>query len=165
MQCIEAFNQCCDALSIDGTFLTGKYEGTLLIAIGIDADHQLVPLAFAIVEKENSNSWDWLLCLVQKMVVRSGCEIYVISDMHAGILNPVREVILNHAPVHHRWCTYHLVQNLIKHDGINDNFKISEEVCRRTGEKEFKKKLKNLQNQTNEKGKEFLKGLMDDKEK
>jgi hypothetical protein len=98
MQCIEAFNQCCDALSIDGTFLTGKYEGTLLIAIGIDADHQLVPLAFAIVEKENSNSWDWLLCLVQKMVVRSGCEIYVISDMHAGILNPVREVILNHAP-------------------------------------------------------------------
>jgi hypothetical protein len=37
-------------------FLTGKYEGTLLIANGIDADHQLVPLAFAIVEKENCGS-------------------------------------------------------------------------------------------------------------
>jgi hypothetical protein len=34
----------------------GKYEGTILIAIGIDADHQLAPLAFAIVEKENNGS-------------------------------------------------------------------------------------------------------------
>jgi hypothetical protein len=43
-------------LSIDGTFLTGKYEGTMLIAIGINADCQLLPLAFAIVEKENVGS-------------------------------------------------------------------------------------------------------------
>jgi hypothetical protein len=28
----------------------------MLIAIGIDADHQLVPLAFAIIEKENNGS-------------------------------------------------------------------------------------------------------------
>jgi hypothetical protein len=56
-QCVEAFKICCDVLSIDGTFLMRKYEGTMLIAIGIDADHQLVPLAFAIVEKENSASW------------------------------------------------------------------------------------------------------------
>jgi hypothetical protein len=43
-------------LSIDGTFLLGKYEGTMLIAIGIDADSQLVPLAVVIVEKENNGS-------------------------------------------------------------------------------------------------------------
>jgi hypothetical protein len=47
----------CDVLSINGTFLTRKYEGTMLITIGINADRQLVPLAFAIVEKENSGSW------------------------------------------------------------------------------------------------------------
>jgi hypothetical protein len=51
---METFKHCYDVLSIDGTFLTGKYEGTMLIVIGIDADHQLVPLAFAIVEKENN---------------------------------------------------------------------------------------------------------------
>jgi hypothetical protein len=65
---VKAFKHCCDVLSIDDTFLTGKYEGTILIAIGIDIDHQLVPLTFAIVEKENSDSWGWFLCLV-----RSGC--------------------------------------------------------------------------------------------
>jgi hypothetical protein len=55
-QCLEAFKHCCDVLSVDITFLTGMYEGIMLIAIGIDVDHQLVPLAFAIVEKENNGS-------------------------------------------------------------------------------------------------------------
>jgi hypothetical protein len=38
-------------------------------------------------------------------------------------------------------------------------------VCSHTDEKYFKKKLKELERQTNEKGKEFLKGLMDEKDK
>jgi hypothetical protein len=53
---VKAFKHYCDVLSIDDTFLTEKYECTMLIAIVIDADHQLVPLAFAIMEKENSGS-------------------------------------------------------------------------------------------------------------
>jgi hypothetical protein len=126
--------------------LTRKYIGTLIIAIAIDVEHKLAPLAFAIVEKENNGSWGWFLCLAQKVVVGPGREICVISDRHGRILNAVHEVILNHAPVHHRWCTRHLTQNLIKHEGIKDNFQIFEEVCRQTDEKEFKKKLKNLHN-------------------
>jgi transposase-like protein len=111
-QCMEAFKHFCDELSNDGMFLKGKYEGTILIAISIDVDHQLVPLAFAIV-KENSDSRGWFLRLVQRVVVGPGCEICVISDRHAGILNVIREVIPNHSRVHHRWCTRHLAQNLI----------------------------------------------------
>jgi hypothetical protein len=95
-------------MSIDGTFLTGKYEGTILIAIGIDADHQLVPLTFAIVEKENNDSCSWFLCLVQRVVVVPGCEICVISSTHARILNVVCEAIPNHSYVHHHLCTRHL---------------------------------------------------------
>jgi hypothetical protein len=113
---VEAFKHYCDVLSIDDTFLTGKYEGTMLFIIGIDADRQLVPLAFAIMEKENSGSWDWFLCLVQRVVVGPRREICVISGRHAGILNVIREVIPNHSRVHHCWYTRHLVQNLIKHD-------------------------------------------------
>jgi hypothetical protein len=55
-QCVEAFKYCCDVLSIDGTFLTGKYEGKILIEIGIDADYKLALLVFAIMEKENNDS-------------------------------------------------------------------------------------------------------------
>jgi hypothetical protein len=38
-------------------------------------------------------------------------------------------------------------------------------VCRQTDEKDFKKKLKDLEMRTNKRGKEFLKGLMNKKEK
>jgi hypothetical protein len=54
----HAFKHSCDVLFIDGMFLIRKYEGTLLIDIGIDADCQLVPLAFVTVEKENNGSCD-----------------------------------------------------------------------------------------------------------
>jgi hypothetical protein len=85
--------------------------------------------------------------------------------MHSETLNVVREVIPNHSYVYHRWCTQHLAQNIIKHDGIKENFKLFEEVCQQTDEKDFKKKLKDLERRTNEKCKEFLKELMDEKEK
>ena len=50
--------------TIDGMFLISKYQGTLLIAISCDANNKLVPLAFALVEKENNDSWGWFLRLV-----------------------------------------------------------------------------------------------------
>jgi hypothetical protein len=144
-QCVEAFKHYCDVLSIDDTFLMGKYEGTMLITIVIDADRQLMLPAFSIVEKENNGSWGWFLHLVRRVDVNLGREVCVISDRHARILNIVCEVISNHSHVHHHWCTRHLAQNLIKHGGIKENFKLFQEVCRQTDKKDFKRKQKDLE--------------------
>jgi hypothetical protein len=46
-QCEVAFQHCCLVILVDGTFLTGKYRGTLMMAVGVDPEQQLVPLAFA----------------------------------------------------------------------------------------------------------------------
>lgn len=81
-QCVKAFRHYRSVFSIDGTFLIGKYQGTLLIAISCDANNKLVPLAFALVEKENNDSWRWFLRLVQIHVVGPGREVDVISDRH-----------------------------------------------------------------------------------
>ena len=54
--CIEAFRYCRPVLCVDGTFLTGKYKGQILTAIGQDGNNQIVPLAFAFVESENTES-------------------------------------------------------------------------------------------------------------
>jgi hypothetical protein len=88
---VQALRHCRPVFSIDDTFLIGKYEGTLLVAISVDADNALVPLAFALVEKENKDSWGWFLCLVRIHVVGPGREVDVISDRHQGILSVVRE--------------------------------------------------------------------------
>jgi hypothetical protein len=58
-QCVEAFKHCRPVISVDGTFLTGKYRGVLLIATGVDGEDRLAPLAFALAESENIDSWSW----------------------------------------------------------------------------------------------------------
>ena len=47
---IEGFEHCCPVLSIDGTYLHGKYKGTLMIAMGCDGNNHWFPLAFAIID-------------------------------------------------------------------------------------------------------------------
>jgi hypothetical protein len=117
-------------LSIDGTFLLGKYMGTLLVAISYDVENALVPLAFALVERENKDSWGWFLRLVHRHVICPDREVSVIFDRHQGILSVVQENIMGYAPLHHRWCTRHLVKNLLWKDGTKDNFPLFEEVAR-----------------------------------
>ena len=102
-QCVKAFRHCRPVFSIDGTFLLGKYMGTLLIAITCDANNALVPLAFALVEKENKDSWGWFLWLVRIHVVGPGRTVCVILDRHQGILNAVEKQIPGYPPLHHRW--------------------------------------------------------------
>jgi hypothetical protein len=51
--CIESFRYLRTIISIDADFLFGRYEGRLLMVYGYDADNRLIPLAFALVEKEN----------------------------------------------------------------------------------------------------------------
>jgi hypothetical protein len=57
-------------------------------------------------------------------------EVGVISDRHQGILSAVHEQISGYGLVHYRWCTRHLVENLLRKDRTNDNFPLFEEVCR-----------------------------------
>ena len=64
-QSTKAFKHCRPLVLVDGTFLTGKYRGVLMIAVGVDLDNQLVPLAFALAKGENDDSWCWFLKLVR----------------------------------------------------------------------------------------------------
>jgi hypothetical protein len=41
---------------VDGTFLTGKYRGTLMMAAAVDPENQIVPIAYALAEGENNES-------------------------------------------------------------------------------------------------------------
>ncbi|WVZ96667.1 hypothetical protein U9M48_042274 [Paspalum notatum var. saurae] len=54
--CINAFQYCRPVICIDGTFLTGRYKGTMLTAIAADGNNQVLPLAFAFVESENGDT-------------------------------------------------------------------------------------------------------------
>ncbi|RYQ98758.1 hypothetical protein Ahy_B07g086534 isoform A [Arachis hypogaea] len=95
--CIEAFRHCKPLFSIDGTHLYGKYGGTLLIAIAQDGNSNILPVAFALVEGENAESWTFFLShLRQHVTPQPG--LLVISDRHNGIKarRPLTEVGYRH---------------------------------------------------------------------
>jgi hypothetical protein len=57
---------CRRVIWLDGCFLKGPMKGELLSAIGRDANNQIYPIAWAVVEYENKDSWDWFLGHLQK---------------------------------------------------------------------------------------------------
>ncbi|XP_057734068.1 uncharacterized protein LOC130949336 [Arachis stenosperma] len=82
--CIKAFRHCKPLVSIDGTHLYGKYGGTLLVAIAQDGNSNILPVAFALVEGENAESWSFFLSHLRQHVTPQ-LGLLVISDRHNGI--------------------------------------------------------------------------------
>jgi hypothetical protein len=54
---VPGFTRCRHIISVDDTLLTGKYKGTLMIAVGMTVENKLLPLTFALVKDENNESW------------------------------------------------------------------------------------------------------------
>lgn len=64
--CKEGFMAGCrPILGVDGAHLKGPYSGILLTAVGKDGNNNLYPVAWAVVETENSETWTWFLELVR----------------------------------------------------------------------------------------------------
>jgi len=55
---------CRRVIGVDGCFFKGACNGELICAQGRDANNQIYPIVWAIVEKENENSWTWFLGLL-----------------------------------------------------------------------------------------------------
>ena len=111
---IEGFEHCHPVMSIDGTHLYGKYKGTLLIAIGCDGNNPSFPLAFAISEGENTDSWGWFLaCIRNRVTQRTG--ICVISERRPGMMAAMTDPHLGWAApsTYHRICMRHLASNFM----------------------------------------------------
>ncbi|XP_019179305.1 PREDICTED: uncharacterized protein LOC109174543 [Ipomoea nil] len=54
---IDGFQYCFPVIGVDGTHLYGKYKGNLLLAVGTNANNEIFPLAYSIVDAETAASW------------------------------------------------------------------------------------------------------------
>ena len=75
---------CRKMLFVDGTHLSGPYEGTLMAAIVQDADNHLFDIAYAIVSGETKEEWLWFLTVLQECL--GGLKPVIMSDRNEGLL-------------------------------------------------------------------------------
>ncbi|PKA57928.1 hypothetical protein AXF42_Ash012467 [Apostasia shenzhenica] len=57
---------CRPFIGLDGCHLKGAFKGVLLVVVSVDGNSGIFPLAWAVVEAENTDSWHWFLLLLQQ---------------------------------------------------------------------------------------------------
>ncbi|XP_057789503.1 U3 small nucleolar RNA-associated protein 25-like [Salvia miltiorrhiza] len=73
---------CRKLISLDGCHLKGVTFGRLLTAVGNYGNEGIVPIAWAVVNKENKNNWRWFMnWLKQGLKLGEGDEVTIMSDM------------------------------------------------------------------------------------
>ncbi|CAL5324459.1 unnamed protein product [Camellia sinensis] len=111
---IEGFKYCRPVICIDGTHLYGKYEGKIVAATAVTAADKIIPLAFAVVDKEMIESWGWFITLLRRHVCRDREGVTLISDQHIALLSVLSRIWDNPAVQprgYHRYCLRHVCSN------------------------------------------------------
>ena len=103
-------------ISIDGMHLYGKLKGKILITTGVDAENEIYPLAYAVVDEETTTSWIFLFQL-RTYVVQDRNGICLISDRYLNILNAIADESIGWSLscAYHRYCLRHIYSNFNSH--------------------------------------------------
>ncbi|XP_073133879.1 uncharacterized protein [Henckelia pumila] len=95
-------------ICVDGTFLKCKYKGTLIIATYQDANGQIYPIAWGILDSENDSSWLWFMSRLKEQIGDSNRLVFI-SDRHKSITKAIRMIF---PQSHHGHCIWHMEQNI-----------------------------------------------------
>nr|KAJ0224515.1 hypothetical protein LSAT_V11C100049030 [Lactuca sativa] len=92
---------CRKVIIMDGAHLKGDFKGTILHAVAMDGNHQILPLAHGICKKES--------------------ELTFVTDRVDAIRVSI-ENVFPHA--HHGLCAFHILGNIVHKFGKNDKTKV-----------------------------------------
>ncbi|RYR48503.1 hypothetical protein Ahy_A07g034525 [Arachis hypogaea] len=83
-----------------------RFGGQILSAVGLDTNHHIYVIAWAIVRVENTETWRWFLELLhQDLGYYKDHGWCFISDIQKGLISALKVVMPD---VHHRFCVWHL---------------------------------------------------------
>lgn len=104
------FTHCRPFIALDGTFLKTRFVQTLLLAVTIDANDQVLPLAYGVVESENTSSWEYFLAHLKSAIPRTQfCTL--ISDRDKGLMTAIPDTFPHAIQA---YCCQHLAANVQK---------------------------------------------------
>ncbi|KAE8222276.1 hypothetical protein CF326_g8408 [Tilletia indica] len=111
----KAWEHCKPFVAVDGTFTKNRFNMVVLLAATMDADSNLVILAWALVPTESQATWEWFLGLLLQAFPTVGLpNTTIISDRQKGALAAIKEKLPNTVEA---YCCWHLAENVKKHYG------------------------------------------------
>ena len=93
---------------VDGTAIKTKFKGVLMAASMQDANFQVYPIAFAIVDAENDLAWTWFFTQLSQLLP-DAADFVIVSDRHRSIYAAVRKV---YPLAFHGACAVHIERNV-----------------------------------------------------
>lgn len=93
---------------VDAAHLKGRYLGTNLLAVGMDANNGILPIAYGVGKSETSDSWTWFMGHLRDCI-GSVSNLTIISDRANSIDVVIRRCF---SDVFHGLCVVHLLRNL-----------------------------------------------------
>jgi hypothetical protein len=127
----------------DATHTHSKYPQMLMICCGLDANEQIVPLAWGLVPTENGYWWEWF-CKQCKHAFECYSEVGVvmISDRDKGLKAAISNVFPNAKAAH---CCQHIADNIqAYHGGVKTREKFWQIARAKTSER-FEEAMLDLQ--------------------
>ncbi|XP_068635264.1 uncharacterized protein [Aristolochia californica] len=103
--CRFGFDEGCrPVIFLSGTSLKNRHQETLLSATSIDADNEMFPVAFGIVDTENEANWVWFLNELKQVVKSDRCLTFI-SNRHEEVIKAVPKVFQDS---YHAFCMNHV---------------------------------------------------------
>ncbi|TXG54834.1 hypothetical protein EZV62_020090 [Acer yangbiense] len=114
--CIDGFlSSIRPVIAIDATFLRGPHPGVLFVAVCMDGNNQIFPLAFGVGDSETNEAWEWFLTRLHRAIGEVD-DLVFISDRKNSIITGVEKVFPNSF---HGACAVHLELNMLGRYGKN----------------------------------------------
>ena len=106
----QAFSYCRKFVAMDGTFMKAHHKLVLLAVIAVDGNGETLPIAWSLIQVENTLNWDWFLHGIRPFFDGLKAEdAVIISDHQKGLKNAVKR---NFLQAIHSHCSQHIVENL-----------------------------------------------------
>ncbi|KAL4376571.1 hypothetical protein GQ457_02G033250 [Hibiscus cannabinus] len=140
----DGLKKCCRPfLCLDGCFLKGKFNGEILTAVGRDGNYQIYPIAWAIVEVENRETWSWFLRnIIFDLQLGDGDGFTLMTDQQKGLKEEIVELLPR---VEHRVCARHLYAIWRKENLGGDLKKEFWAACKSTTDADFEHHISKIE--------------------
>ncbi|CAL8119398.1 unnamed protein product [Prunus armeniaca] len=110
-KCNDRDRGCRPVIGFDAFQIKGHHPGQLLSTVGVDPNNVMYPIAYAVAEVENYETWSWFCqLLAEDLGIENICGYVFITDKQKGLIDAVHDHFPN---AEHRHCLKHLEANFL----------------------------------------------------